>query len=93
MKKATSESSVRNFHVPLPEVLYRRLHREAKERRQSATQVARTAIEAWLKSKERLRVAEEIQAYAVSVAGTAEDFDPDLEAAALADAHRWSKDR
>jgi len=90
MKKATHEPSIRNFHVPLPEALYLRLHEEAKERRQSATQVARAAIEAWLKAKERVRVAEEIQAYAVAVAGTAEDLDPDLEAAVLADANHWS---
>jgi hypothetical protein len=90
MKKATSGSTVRNFHVPLPEALYLRLHEAAKERRLSATQVARAAIEAWLKAKERMRVAEEIQAYAIAAAGTPEDLDPDLEAAALADADHWS---
>ena len=90
MKKATTTTPVRNFHVPLPEALYLRLHKEAKERRLSATQLARAAIEAWLKEKERLRVAEEIQAYAIGAAGRNEDFDRELESAALADAELWS---
>jgi hypothetical protein len=87
MRKATHAPAVRNFHVPLPESLYKRLKKEADERSIPATQLARKAIESWLKAKERIRVAEDIQAYAVAAAGTEADLDPEMESAALASSH------
>ncbi|MBI2218167.1 MAG: hypothetical protein HYU51_12795 [Candidatus Rokubacteria bacterium] len=43
---AGSDTSVRNFHLPLPEPLYRRLREAAAQTNQPATTVARYAIEA-----------------------------------------------
>lgn len=74
---------LRNFHLPLPEDLYRRLRREAAAARQPATVVARQAIEAWLRQRRRAAVYEEIRAYAEAMAGTGADLDPALEAASL----------
>jgi site-specific recombinase XerC len=87
MTKATTSPSVRNFHVPLPVALYKRLQKEAEERSVPATQLARRAIEAWLKTRERIRVAEGIRAYAVTAAGTDEDLDREMETASLAAPH------
>jgi len=53
-------SSVRNFHVPLPEPLYRRLRDAAARAHQPATVVARNAIEAWLRQQRRAFVREAI---------------------------------
>lgn len=87
MPKAIHSPPSRNFHVPLPEALYLRLQKEAEERAIPATQLARKAIEAWLKARERMQIAEDIQAYAVAVAGTDEDLDREMQAAALAARH------
>jgi predicted transcriptional regulator len=74
---------VRNFHLPLPEPTYRRLREAARRAKQPATVVARQAIEAWLRDQRKAAVREEIAAYAAKVAGTLDDYDPDLEAASL----------
>jgi hypothetical protein len=75
--------SVRNFHLPLPEPLYRRLRDTAARANQPATTVARYAIESWLRQQQKAVVREAIAAYAAKVAGTQDDLDTDLEAAAL----------
>lgn len=74
---------VRNFHLPLPEPLYRRLQDVAERANRPATVVARYAIESWLRHQRRAGVREAIAAYAAEVAGTREDLDPDLETASL----------
>jgi predicted transcriptional regulator len=74
---------LRNFHLPLPEELYRRLRSEAEVAKQPATVVARHAIEAWLRERRRAVVHEAIRAYAIEMAGTGADLDPALEAASL----------
>lgn len=73
----------RNFHLPLPEPLYQELRAVADAAGEPATTVARMAIQAWLRERRRAAVREAIAAYAVSVGGTADDLDQDLEAAAL----------
>ena len=37
-----------NFHLPLPDSVYRRLRKEAEHRGIPATALAREAVEAWL---------------------------------------------
>ena len=76
-------SRLRNFHLPLPEELYRRLRSEARAAKQPATVVARHAIDAWLRQRRRTAIHEAIAAYAAKAAGTLDDLDPALEAASL----------
>lgn len=78
------ESTVRNFHVPLPEELYDRLRREAARAKQPATVLARQAIEQWLKPRRKAALHREIANYAANFAGSETDLDQELEAAALA---------
>jgi predicted transcriptional regulator len=83
MKKATMVSTVKNFHIPLPEDVYATLREEAAALKRPATVVAREAIESWLRERRRASVRENIAAYAAKHAGTTADLDPALEAASL----------
>lgn len=83
MRNGVAKTRVRNFHLPLPEELYRRLRSQAAAAGQPATVVARHAIEAWLRQRRRAAIHEAIAAYAVKAAGTLDDLDPALEAASL----------
>jgi predicted DNA-binding protein len=76
-------AAVRNFHLPLPEPIYRRLRDAAERTKQPATTLARYAIETWLRQLRRSMVREDIARYAAEVAGTREDLDEALEAASL----------
>jgi predicted DNA-binding protein len=73
---------VKNFHIPLPEDLYQKLHQEAKRCKRPATELARKALEAWIKQRERQAVAEAIAEYAAQQTGKA-DLDKELEAASI----------
>ena len=75
--------TVRNFHLPLPEPLYRRLRDAAERTNQPATTLARYAIDTWLRQHRKTMVREAIAAYAADVAGTPDDLDEDLEEASL----------
>jgi hypothetical protein len=77
----------RNFHLPLPEPLYRRLQDAAARANQPATTVARYALERWLREHRKTVVREAIAAYAAEVGGSRDDLDPAFEAASL---ERWS---
>jgi hypothetical protein len=77
-------ANVRNFHLPLPETLYRRLRDAADRANQPATLVARYAIETWLRQQKKAMVREAIAAYAADVAGSQDDLDQALEDAAIA---------
>lgn len=74
---------MRSLHVSLPVDVYQRLRKEARAARQPATVVARHAIEAWLRQRQRAAVHKAISAYANVMAGTEADLDPALEAASL----------
>jgi predicted transcriptional regulator len=76
-------ATVRNFHLPLPDGLYRRLREAAERTNQPATTLARHAIDTWLRQHRRAMVREAIAEYAAQVAGTPDDLDKDLEAASL----------
>ena len=75
-------TSMKNFHVPLPEQTYTRLRAEA-ERAQAPTTLAREAIEWWLRQQLRRTRHQQIAAYAAEMAGTELDLDPDLEATGI----------
>jgi len=76
-------ATVRNFHLPLPEPLYRRLREAAARTNQPATALARYAIETWLRQQRKTLVREAIAAYAANTAGSRDDLDEALESAAV----------
>ncbi len=78
------DSTLRNFHVPLPEDLYGRLREEASRTKKPATVLARYAIEDWLEQRKKVELREAIAAYAARNAGTEHDLDEDLEEASVA---------
>lgn len=82
--------TMRNFHLPLPEPVYRRLRNAAEQTNQPATTLARYAIESWLRQRRKTMVREAIAAYAADVAGSRDDLDTDLEAASL---ELWDRER
>lgn len=75
--------AMQNFHVPLPARLYAGLRREAEREGRAATELAREAIEAMMRRRQRLMLAESIAEYAAKRAGTADDLDPALEHAGV----------
>ena len=72
-----------NFHLPLPEGLYRRLQRESQRTGAPATRVVREALELHLRDREREAVHEGLTEYVARMAGTGVDLDEDLAEAAL----------
>lgn len=72
-----------NFHVPLPEDVYRQLRQEAERLQRPATQVGRQAIEWWLAEQRRAALHEAICAYAREHGGTTADLDTAMEAVGL----------
>ena len=76
-------TAVRNFHLPLPEPTYRRLREAARQAKQPATVLARSAIESWLRHERKVMLHEAIATYATRMSGTGADLDPELEAASL----------
>lgn len=75
--------TLRNFHLPLPDDVYRALREEAAAVKQPATAIARQAIESWLRERRKAALREAIAAYAAEHGGTAADLDPVLEAAGV----------
>ena len=78
-----ARASMTNFHLPLPSELYTELKVEAARVHRPATELARLALEEWLKQRQRQAVHDEIAAFAKEYAGTDLDLDPDLEAAGI----------
>lgn len=74
---------MQNFHVPLPAQLYAGLRRQAEREGKAATELAREAIEAMMRRRHRLMLAESISEYATARAATADDLDPELERAGI----------
>jgi predicted transcriptional regulator len=74
---------MRNFHLPLPDEVYRDLREEAERSSKPATALARQAIELWLYHRRKLARHESIAAFAAEHAGSRLDLDTDLEAASL----------
>jgi urease accessory protein UreF len=76
-------SATKNFHLPLPEALYRELRDAAESVGQPATRLAQELVRRGLDQLRRVRQRQAIARYATAVAGTPADLDQDLEAAAL----------
>ncbi|WP_293915246.1 hypothetical protein [Deinococcus sp.] len=74
---------MKHLHVPLSEALHATLMQVAKESGESATALARKAIEEILWQREQAKIRAEMRAYALAVAGSIDDFDPELERAGL----------
>jgi predicted transcriptional regulator len=83
MKSASTLVPTRNFHLPLPEPVYRALQEAAAAVKRPATAVAREAIEGWLRERRKSVLRETIATYALEHAGTGADIDPALEEAGL----------
>lgn len=71
----------KNFHLPLPPDLYADLRAAAERVGTPATDVAREAIQIWLKQERRRQIHAELRAYAEVTAGSRDDFDPVVSAA------------
>jgi hypothetical protein len=76
-------SAMKNFHLPLPEPTYTLLRAEAERTQVPATTLAREAIDSWLRSQARKTRHDAIAAYAVEIAGTELDLDPDFESVGI----------
>ena len=74
---------MKNFHVPLPDETYDRLRIAAERSKVPATNLAREAIEFWLRQQSRKARHNEIAAFAAEAAGTSLDLDDELEAAGI----------
>jgi len=74
---------MRNFHLPLPEEVYRDLREEASRSSRPATVLARQVIELWLRHRRKVARHEAIAAFAAENAGSTLDLDTELEAASL----------
>ena len=74
---------MKNFHLPLQEEIYRQLRSEAERAQVPATELAREAIQQWLRLRERRARHNAIAAYAADMAGTKFDLDPELERAGI----------
>jgi predicted transcriptional regulator len=74
---------MRNFHLPLPDEVYRDLREEAERSSRPATALARQAIELWLYHRRKVARHEAIAAFAAEHAGSQLDLDTELEAASL----------
>ncbi len=74
---------MKNFHVPLPDETYRHLRTAARLSNVPATALAREAIDLWLRQQFRKARHDAMAAFAAENAGTALDFDPELEAAGV----------
>ncbi|MCB1083716.1 MAG: hypothetical protein KDK61_05360 [Simkania sp.] len=73
----------KNFHVPLPQDLYLKLKKESERAQKPATEIARNAIDSWLKEREKEALHQAIFEYATENAGTPNDLDEELEASTV----------
>lgn len=73
------KTRIHNFHVPLPEDLYKNLKKEAMQFHMAATELARYAIMFWLKKAQKASLHKAISKYAAGCAGTEFDLDKEFE--------------
>jgi hypothetical protein len=79
------ESFLLDFNVPLPKEVHSKLNEEAKRSNKAAAELARVAIEDWLRKRKKADLDEAIRAYALAEAGSAADLDQELEADSVED--------
>ncbi|MEW6277572.1 MAG: hypothetical protein AB1758_03035 [Candidatus Eremiobacterota bacterium] len=75
--------NARNFHVPIPAPLREELREAAARLGKPATVLAREAIERYLRQLRREAVDAAITEWALEMAGTEYDLDPQLEQAGI----------
>ena len=80
---AENRTSIRHLNVPLAADLCQKLRAEADRTGRPATRIVREAVEHYLEEIRRAAIHEPIVSYAAAVAGTTDDLDPELEAAAV----------
>jgi hypothetical protein len=73
MNKATNIKQ--NFHLPLSPKLYAELKEQAQERGQPATELARDALESYLRQLRIEKIEAELEAFVETAAGTELDYD------------------
>ncbi len=76
------ESGMKKMHLPLPPETHARLRRESVASGIPTTVIAREAVSEWLDRRERERIAEELQAFAIANAGSELDLEERFESAA-----------
>ena len=84
---------MRNFHLPLPDEIYRDLREEAERSSRPATAIARQAIERWLHHRRRVARHDAIAAFATEHAGSQLDLDTGVEAASIEHLLRNNEDQ
>lgn len=75
-------TQTKKLNLPLSEETHRALFEEARRTGVPATRLARTAIEGWLRERERERRRDEIRRFAFEHSGTEYDLDPAMESVA-----------
>ncbi len=66
-----------NFHLPLSPKLYAELKEHAQERGQPATELARDALEVYLRQLRIQKIETELREFVEAAAGTELDYDPE----------------
>lgn len=74
---------MKTVHLPLPEDVHSLLVRHARATGESATALARAAVEKLVWELEREAIRAQVAAYAAEMAGTDHDLDPEWEDAGL----------
>ena len=74
---------MQDFHLRLTNDLFEQLRAESEKVGIPATVLAREALSTWLHARNRLRLRNELTAYAAAEAGSSYDLDLGLEAAGI----------
>ncbi len=82
----------KKLNLPLSEETHCALFEEARRTGVPATRLARSAIEDWLRKRERERRQAEVRRFAVANAGGEYDLDPALESIAAEEIHGFDED-
>lgn len=85
--------TTKKINLPLPGDLHRAIFAEAREQGMPATRLVRSILRRWLDERARAREAEELSRFAREHAGSELDLAPELEAAAMAELERATRDR
>ena len=72
-------TKIKKLNLPLSEETHRALFEEARRAGVPATRIVRTALEEWLRQRQRERRRDEIHEFATRHAGSEYDLDPILE--------------
>jgi hypothetical protein len=75
-------TQTKKLNLPLSEETHRALFDEARRTGVPATRLARSAIEDWLRERERERRRAEVRRFAIEHSGSEVDLDPCLESIA-----------